>query len=175
MGPDGKLLGYYDKLHLAQFEASAEATAFTSGDHLFSFTVKGLRLAPLICYDIRFSDLAQTLATEGVDVVLQCSANARDLSFHSWRPFVVTRAMENGLAWLGLNRAGANWGGSIWCPGHADSDTPEQVFGADEEFRLLELPLDFRARIAEKLPFLKDWRSNYSLVPMTSPDQTKRG
>jgi nitrilase len=166
VGADGVLLGHYDKLHLAQFGASAEAAAFTPGDHLFSFTVKGLRLAPLICYDIRFADLAQRLASEGVDAVLQCSAYARDLSFHSWRPFVITRAMENGIAWLGLNRAGADWGGSIWCPGHADSDTPEQVFGTDEEFRLLSLPVDFRTGIAEKLPFLKDRRADYANLPM---------
>lgn len=166
VGAGGNLLGHYDKLHLAQFGASAEAAAFTPGDHLFSFSVKGLRLALLICYDIRFADLAQRLAAEGVDVVLQCSAYARDLSFHSWRPFVVTRAMENGMAWLGLNRAGPGWGGSIWCPGHADSNHPEQVFAADEEFRLLSLPTDFRDGIARKLPFLKDRRNDYDMLPM---------
>ena len=166
IGPDGRLLGAYDKLHLAQFGASAEAAAFTAGDHLFSFEVKGLRIAPLICYDIRFAGLAQRLAREGVDVVLQCSAYARDISFHSWRPFVVTRAMENGLAWLGLNRAGDGWGGSIWCPGYADGEAPEQVFGTGEDFRELSLPLDFRATIAEKLPFLKDRREDYDALPM---------
>lgn len=166
VGPDGILLGHYDKLHLAQFGASGEAAAFAPGSHLFSFTVKGLRLAPLICYDIRFADLARRLADEGVDVVLQCSAYARDLSFHSWRPFVVTRSMENGIAWLGLNRAGPDWGGSIWCPGHADSDAPEQVFGIDETFQMLTLPLDFRARIAQRLPFLKDRRPDYPALAM---------
>ncbi len=169
IAPSGDLLGHYDKLHLAQFGASAEAGAFNAGDHLFCFSVKGLKIAPLICYDIRFPDLAARLAGEGVDVVMQCSAYARDLSFHSWRHFVVSRAMENGMAWLGLNRAGPDWGGSIWCPGYADGDDPEVVFGADEEFRRISLPLDFRRHVAERLPFLKDRRDDYNTLPVQVP------
>lgn len=166
VGPDGNLIGYYDKLHLAQFGASAETAAFVPGGHVFTFMVKGLKVALLICYDIRFSSIAARLAGESVDVVLQCSAYARDLSFHSWRHFVVTRAMENNIAWLGLNRAGEDWGGSIWCPGYADTDTPEQVFGTVEEFRPIDLPLDFRSQNAARLPFLRDGRTDYATLPV---------
>lgn len=169
IGPDGRLLGHYDKLHLAQFGASAEAGVFQPGNHVFTLTVKGLRIAPLICYDIRFPGLMARLAREGVDVVLQCSAYARDLSFHSWQPFVVTRAMEHGFAWLGLNRAGDGWGGSIWCPGFADSDTPEVVLGRDEAFVPFVLPGDFRQTNLEKLPIGRDGRSDYADLP-TAPD-----
>lgn len=171
VAPDGILLGHYDKLHLAQFGASAEAAAFRPGNHIFMFNIKGLKVALAICYDIRFLDLARRLAADRVDLVLQCSAYARDLSFHSWRSFVVTRAMENGFAWLGLNRAGVGWGGSIWCPGFADSVHPEQVFGSDEEFRPLNLPTDFRTRNAEKLPFLVDKRNDYAKLPVNSADR----
>ncbi|MDQ2091230.1 carbon-nitrogen hydrolase family protein [Marimonas arenosa] len=166
VGPDGVLLGFYDKLHLAQFGDSAEAGAFRAGDHLFQFEICGLRIAPLICYDIRFPELTARLAADGVDLVLQCSAYAHDLSFHSWRPFVVTRAMEQGLAWLGLNRAGDGWGGSIWCPGYADAAAPEQVFGPKECFVPLQLPRDFRRGNAERLPFDRDRRGDYAGLPV---------
>ena len=162
ISPNGELVGYYDKLHLAQFGASAEAAAFQAGNHIFTFDVKGLKIAPMICYDIRFASLSARMADDGVDIVLQCSAYARDLSFHSWHPFVVTRAMENGLAWLGLNRAGEDWGGSIWCPGFADSALTETVFGLDEEFLDISLPLDFRNSNAAKIPILEDRRNDYA-------------
>ncbi len=162
VGPDGRLLGWYDKLHIAQFGASAEAAHFQPGDKLFVFEVAGFKLAPMICYDIRFADLAARLAAEGVDVVLQSGAYYRDVSFHSWRPFVVTRAIENSVAWLGLNRAGENWGGSIWCPGYADDQTPEDVLGREETFWRVELPANFKAAAASRLPFQRDRRNDYS-------------
>lgn len=173
VGPDGALLGWYDKLHIAQFGASTEAAHFQPGDKLFAFDIAGFRLAPLICYDIRFADLATRLAAAGVDVVLQSGAYYRDISFHSWRPFVVTRAMEQGLAWLGLNRAGPDWGGSIWCPGYADAETPEQVLGVEEALWRLELPRDFRARAAERLPFLRDRRDDYPRLPIQTASSSE--
>ena len=171
VGPDGNLIGHYDKLHLAQFGDSAEAGAFAAGDHLFVFTVNGVNVAILICYDIRFPYLAKQLAQEQVDVVLQCSAYARDLSFHSWQPFVVTRAMEYGFAWLGLNRAGDHWGGSIWCPGFADEETPELVFGTEEVLQDLILPQGFRARNDARLPIHSDRRQDYEKLPMINPSR----
>lgn len=171
VGPDGALLGYFDKLHLAQFGASAEAGAFHPGDHLFIFGLKGVRIAPVICYDIRFPGLAGRLAAEGVDLVLQCSAYARDLSFHSWRPFVVTRAMEHGFAWLGLNRAGDDWGGSIWCPGFADGDSPEKVLGTADCFETLSLSPGFRRENAARLPIGRDQRGDYDQLSVFHPGQ----
>ncbi|MEP1208896.1 MAG: carbon-nitrogen hydrolase family protein [Rhizobiaceae bacterium] len=168
IGLDGNLIGHYDKLHLAQFGDSAESAAFAAGDHLFTFTVAGVKIALSICYDIRFPELTKKLADQGVDVVLQCSAYARDLSFHSWRSFVVTRAMEYGFAWLGLNRAGDHWGGSIWCPGFADSETPELIFGTGEIFENLTLPGDFRATNSARLPINRDRRTDYQQLQIFS-------
>lgn len=166
VGPEGELIGYYDKLHLAQFGASIEAGPFNAGEHLFIFEVKGLRVAPVICYDIRFPGLAARLAELDVDVVLQCSAYASDLSFHSWRPFVVTRAMEHGFAWLGLNRAGEGWGGSIWCPGFADEAAPELVCGCKEQFLPLQLSVQFRSELVERIPMAQDRRQDYQTLPL---------
>lgn len=162
LDPDGQLVGSYNKLHLAQFGASSEANVFTPGNHLFTFQMKGIKIGLLVCYDIRFAELSATLARAGVDLVLQCSAYARDLSFYSWHPFVITRAMENAMAWLGLNRAGEEWGGSIWCPGFADAEQPVAVLDRQEQFVRYTLASDFRQRIVEKLPFIKDQRDDYA-------------
>ena len=161
IGSDGRLLGHYDKLHAAEFGASSETAHFRPGDHLFAFDLKGLRIAPVICYDIRFDGLFARLAREGVDLVLHCGAYFRDPSFHSWPHFVVTRAIEHNLLWLSLNRAGSDWGGSIWCPAHADSEQPEVRLGTDEIFWHLHARKSDRLAASGKIPIGRDRRRDY--------------
>lgn len=129
VGPDGDLIGSYDKLHLAQYGASMEKDYFKRGAQTFSFTFRGLRIAPIICYDIRFPELSRDLVLQqGVDLILHCGAYARDPSFFTWHPFVVSRALENQIFFLSLNRAGEDFGRSIFCPPWIDEVTPPLVF-----------------------------------------------
>ena len=105
VGPDGELVGYYDKLHLAQYGASMEKEYFNRGDHLFTFSINELKLSPIICYDIRIPELSRTLVIDhDVDVILHCGAYYRDESFHTWHPFAITRALENQVFFLSLHR-----------------------------------------------------------------------
>ena len=72
INPEGTLAGVYEKLHLAQFGASEEKDYFNvAGNQLVVFECKGFKLAPVICYDIRFAELARTLVLHhGVDLSL---------------------------------------------------------------------------------------------------------
>src|SRR5690606_39510759 len=49
--PDGQVR-HYDKRHL--FRMAGEHEHFTPGDEQVVFEVKGWRVRPLICYDLRF-------------------------------------------------------------------------------------------------------------------------
>jgi len=49
--PDGKIL-HYDKKHL--FTMGEEKEHFTAGNELLVFDYQGVRIAPFICYDLRF-------------------------------------------------------------------------------------------------------------------------
>lgn len=121
----GEPIGYFDKLHLAQFGDSMEKDYFRRGDHLFVFRHKGITIAPIICYDIRMPELTRTLAiNHGVQLVLHCSAHARDESFYSWHHFSVCRAIENQIYFLSLNRAGERYGNSIFCTPWVDEQNP---------------------------------------------------
>jgi predicted amidohydrolase len=162
----GKLVGHFEKLHLANYGASAETAHFSPGHQLFVFELHGLRIAPLICYDIRFPELVRRLVELDVDVVLQCSAYTRDLSFYSWRHFVVARAMEAQVAWLGLNRAGDGWGGSVYSAPFVDASTPEQQLGSGELFWPIEIPYDQRAKVRAITPYHADRRGDYAELPV---------
>lgn len=162
----GELVGHFEKLHIANYGDSAEAAHFSPGHRLFVFELRGLRIAPVICYDIRFPELTSRLVDLDVDVVLQCSAYATDLSFYSWRHFVVTRAMEAQVAWLGLNRAGDGWGGSVFSAPFVDASAPEQQLGKEERFWPIEIPSDQRARVRAITPYHADRRHDYAALPV---------
>ena len=172
VGPDGERVGHYDKLHLAQFGASGEKACFTRGSHVFTFDVKGFKLAPIICYDIRIPELSRSLAIDhDVTVILHCGAYYRDESFPTWHPFAITRALENQVYFLSLNRAGPTYGNSLFCPPWQDDDTPPLAFDAtQEDFRLITLDMPALTEARQTYTFLGDRLPDYGngLSPDTS-------
>jgi omega-amidase len=165
IGPDGAIKGYYDKIHVAQFGASMEKEFFERGRHLLAFDVKGYRIAPIICYDIRVPELTRTLCmTNGAELILHCGAYARDESFYSWHHFSVTRAMENMVHFLSLNRAGSFYGSSIFCRPWMDENQSEIVLSNEETFRVFSVDKAELENARATYPFLKDRLDNYGLL-----------
>jgi len=162
LGPDGEPVGFYDKIHVAQFGASMEKEFFERGRHLFIFDVGGYRVAPIICYDIRAPELTRTLCIDsGADLILHCGAYGRDESFYSWHHFTVTRAMENMVYLLSLNRAGSFYGSSIFCGPWVDENHPESVLPVEETFRIFDVDIGTLKKMRERYPFLRDRLQNY--------------
>jgi len=167
IGSSGELITCYDKLHICQYGASMEKEFFRPGQSLSVFTLAGFRFAPIICYDIRIPELSRSLTLEHeVDCILHCGAYYRDESFASWHSFAITRAMENQLYLLSLNRAGEYYGESIFCLPWMDDKHAEVNFsGHDEDFRYLQIERASIDRAREQYGFLKDRLDNYSLLP----------
>lgn len=166
VGPDGDLIGSYDKLHLAQYGASMEKEYFNRGDHLLVFEINGFRLAPIICYDIRIPELSRTLAVDhGVEVILHCGAYYRDESFATWHPFATTRALENQVFFLSLNRAGQTYGNSLFCwPWMDETVAPVRFDDTAETFRLITLDRATLEAARRDYTFLKDRLEDYGAV-----------
>lgn len=165
VAPDGSIKGFYDKVHVAQFGASMEKEYFQRGRHLFVFEVNGYRIAPIVCYDIRIPELTRTLCVaNGVELILHCGAYARDESFYSWHHFAVTRAMENMVYLLGLNRAGQYYGSSIFCRPWIDSNQSEIVLSQDETFRTFIVDKEILQAARDTYPFLKDRLNDYGAL-----------
>ena len=165
LGPNGEVKGYYDKIHVAQFGLSMEKEFFTRGRHLLVFDVDGYRIAPIICYDIRFPELIRTLCVDnGVELILHCGAYAQDESFYSWHHFSVTRAMENMVHLLSVNRAGSNYGSSIFCPPWVDANHPEIVLPQEETFRVFSIDKDVLKHTRTTYPFLRDRLQSYGVL-----------
>ena len=166
VGPDGNLIGYFDKIHLAQYGASMEKEYFKHAGQLFVFEVNGVRVAPIVCYDIRFPELSRTLCLDhSVDLILHCGAYARDESFYSWHHFVVARALENQVYVLSLNRAGDDFGASLFCPPWIDASQPESQFGNAEKFLRFNIETELIRSVRQQYSFLADRLDDYSQLP----------
>lgn len=167
IGPDGVQAGHFDKLHLAQYGASMEKEYFEEGDGLFVFEVNGVKLAPIICYDIRFPDLCRTLCrVHGVQALLHVGAYYTDESFWSWHHFVVTRALENQVYMLSLNRAGETWGGSAFCPPWADEITEPVVCGKPETLMRFHIDTSFIEEVRRDYTFVADTKADYATLSL---------
>ncbi|MCP4297317.1 MAG: carbon-nitrogen hydrolase family protein, partial [Proteobacteria bacterium] len=162
IGPDGELVTLYNKMHIAQFGASEEKPYFERGDSLSVFEVCGIKTGTIICYDIRFPEYIRHLVREHqLDLILHPSAFTRDRSFYSWHHFVITRALENQIYFLSLNRAGKGWGNSIFCPPWVDDSAEPVKFNESEECRRFEINKKSIQESRETFPFNEDSREQY--------------
>jgi len=110
IGPRGTILDRYDK----RFCMSRDLQYYTPGNRFVTFSVKGVRCALLICFDIRFPELYRQLRKLNVDCILQSFYNARQpgpsIHSHIMRQSMQCRAATN-FFWVSL----ANSSG-YYCP-----------------------------------------------------------
>jgi predicted amidohydrolase len=163
VGPTGEYVTHYDKVHLAQFGASIERDYFSRGQKLGIFDLGEFRFGIVICYDFRFSPLLKLLVERhGVNVILHPVAFTRDGTYDSWHHFVVTRALENQVYFLSLNRAGQEWGGSFFCPPWIDNELKPVLLGCEENTYIFTLDKSLIRTIRQTYPFRQDRLSDYS-------------
>ena len=122
MLPNGQF-GYYDKRH--RFAFAGENEQYTAGHRRLIASVKGWRILPLVCYDLRFPVWSrQTPSAKPPDQtsgpmpdspdpspsleydLLLYVANWPERRIHAWKTLLQARAIENQCFVVGLNRVG---------------------------------------------------------------------
>jgi predicted amidohydrolase len=102
INPDGEQVLRYRKIH--PFSLAGEHQHYAGGESVATTTVEGVRVTPLICYDLRFPELFRPFAdTTDLFVVI---ANWPERRGYTWRALVQARAMDNQAYVLGVNRVG---------------------------------------------------------------------
>ena len=95
----GNCVAEYDKTHL--FTPMGEHAYFTPGDHLCRFRLDGHDCGLVICYDIRFPELARIMALDGAwAVICPASFNMTTGPAH-WEILFRCRAVDNQIYMLG--------------------------------------------------------------------------
>ena len=108
--PDGSFL-QYDKRHL--FRMAGEHTRYGGGNQRLTVELKGWRILPQVCYDLRFPvwlrNLRRESVTGGMDYDLAIFvANWPAARRQPWRTLLRARAIENLSYVIGLNRVGVD-------------------------------------------------------------------
>ncbi|MBD9482317.1 amidohydrolase [Pseudomonas sp. PDM14] len=103
--PDGSL-AHYDKRHL--FRMAGEHKHYSAGDAQVLLELKGWRVRPLICYDLRFPVWSRDPAT--TDLLLY-TANWPAARRQHWNRLLPARAIENLCYVAAVNRIGSDGNG----------------------------------------------------------------
>jgi predicted amidohydrolase len=97
----------YDKKHL--FRMANEQHHFTAGTQKTIIKIKGWKICPMICYDLRFPVWSRRVenTNEDYDLLLYV-ANWPEKRNHAWQSLLPARAIENMSYVVGVNRVGAD-------------------------------------------------------------------
>jgi predicted amidohydrolase len=104
--PEGRERGRYAKIH--PFTLGGEPSHYQGGAALPTWSVEGVAVTPLVCYDLRFPELFR-LAAAATDLFVVV-ANWPATRWEHWRTLLRARAIECQAYVLGVNRVGAGGG-----------------------------------------------------------------
>jgi predicted amidohydrolase len=101
--PERKTLGFSRKIH--PFSMTDEARYFAGGDKISVIATPLAKIGITICYDIRFPEIARKLTLEGAEVLIVPSQFPHPREHH-WHALLRSRAIENQVFVIGVNRVG---------------------------------------------------------------------
>jgi omega-amidase len=99
----GRVAGSYRKLHL--FSLMGEDRSLDAGDSFLVLDTSVGRIGVMICYDLRFPELARRLALEGAEIITVPGEWPKPREEH-WRTLLRARAIENQLFVIAANCCG---------------------------------------------------------------------
>jgi predicted amidohydrolase len=102
---DGSTAGVYRKTQLF----ARERHVFEPGRELRVISLAGVAVAPLICFDVEFPELARALAVSGAELLVTSSANMEPYAADH-EIATRARALENHLPHLYVNAVGTTGG-----------------------------------------------------------------
>lgn len=116
MRPDGRFESY-DKRHL--FRLAGEHEHYAPGTAQCTFRLKGWRIRPMICYDLRFPVWSRS--RDDYDLLVYV-ANWPDRRHQAWETLIRARAIENLAFVAAVNRVGTDGNGHRYIGGSATID-----------------------------------------------------
>jgi len=103
--PSGEVIDRYRKVHL--FPLAGEGDHFLPGSGPVVFSCGDWRVAPTICYDLRFPELYRRATRQGAEVLVVI-ANWPAVREDHWIALLRARAIENQAYVAGVNRCGSD-------------------------------------------------------------------
>jgi omega-amidase len=154
MRPDGTH-EHYDKRHL--FTLAKEEEIYTAGTKKLIVDLKGWKICPVICYDLRFPVWLRNVGGE-YDVLIIVANWPERRALH-WRTLIPARAVENQSYVIGVNRVGHD-GFEVYHSGDSTCISPmgEVIYYKRDEEDLYTFTISGSepTKTRRALPFLQD-------------------
>lgn len=158
VGPDG-MIQHYDKRHL--FRMAGEDQTFSAGERLPVFELKGWKICPQVCYDLRFPIWSRNRMIDGqlaYDLIFYV-ASWPAARISAWDALLPARAIENLSYSLGVNRV-ADDGNGVKYNGHSAvydyKGNQLEFMGERETITLVRLDAGELDTFREKFPAWMD-------------------
>jgi predicted amidohydrolase len=155
VAPDGAVV-CYAKIH--PFSYGGEHLHYAAGNRVVTTDVDGVRVTPLVCYDLRFPEPFRTAAAD-TDLFVVV-ANWPDQRREHWRTLLRARAIENQAYVVGVNRAGEGDGLRYAGDSAAIAPLGETLAEADDREQVLFCDVDPAVvrKLRARFPALEDRR-----------------
>ncbi len=152
----GEIIGIYRKNFL--FPLTREKELFKPGDKLEVFDTPFGKLGIIICYEVRFPELAKRLMKKGAEIIAVPAEFPKQRIEH-WKTLLRARAIENQLFVAGVNcvEGDLDYGGNSMLIDPEGRILAEG--GSYQEILMCDIDLNEVQKTREKLPFLKDYAS----------------
>lgn len=152
---NGAIIGSYRKIHL--FSKNEEDKDFASGEKVSPILTNFGKIGAIICYDIRFPELARKLSLDGIKILFvpaQFPYPRKD----QWEILLRARAIENAIFTVGCNRVGKDslgeyFGGSLISNPYGEIIEEGSL---REEIVTAEINLDQTTQAREHIPVYQD-------------------
>ena len=158
-GPDGARLAFYRKIHLFDAQGFGESTFIKPGPSTdpVVFESGGARFGLMTCYDLRFPELARSLADAGAQVLLVCSSWVPGThKTEQWLALNAARAIENSVYVAGVCQAPpVSVGRSVLVD---PMGVVEADLGLEPGVRAVDVSLETVARVREAFPMFRQRR-----------------
>ncbi len=129
----GQFIGVQDKIHPFDYEKNT----IKAGTETKIFSTK-CKFGIIICYDMVFADVAESLVKKGAQVLFSPSRIVRQ-GIHPWHIYCQTRSLENRVPVLAANMQSARFGGKSIIVDLTENDgiiTPKTKITVGEGIRL---------------------------------------
>ena len=156
--PTGELLAFYAKMRT--FTPGGESENYTAGTRPTVFDWQDVKVAPFICYDLRFPEIFRAAMLAHRPELILLIANWPEKRSHHWMPMLQARAIENQAYVVAVNRIGHDPFQSYSGQSMIISPQGELLANAGSDERVISASLDFKAlrEYRDKLPFLADMK-----------------
>jgi N-carbamoylputrescine amidase len=171
LGPDGRVVTRYRKMHVPDDPLYYEKFYFTPGDLGFpSADVAGARIGTLVCWDQWFPEAARLTALAGAEILFYPTAigwqfgegpEVEATQHDAWETIQRAHAIANGVFVAAVNRVGVEDGIRFW--GRSFVADPfgrvlARASGEEDEVLVVECDLAEVERARREWPFLRDRR-----------------